>query len=309
MSLLSGKLTGYDIMFLMERPQFKDLFKKFRLKSGFATLGEFGKALAEEGLIYEDSLLSRWQKGSRIPKERQILIALIKIFIEKEGITAIKGANNLLESAGQGYLTEKELIEISKSPTLNRPVLSPLDLLNFTLKIGKSKKILRSGWVREKVKDPESVAEHSFRLSVITMIISEQLGLDKEKLIQMAILHDLGELVTGDLVWSRGKVIDIKKRSKKEEMEKNGIKKIFDLIGMDKQYTNLYEEMIERRTEEAKFFWQIDKLEMAIQALEYEKSDNKNLEEFFINADLQIHSPYLKKIMKEVFRQRKGKRK
>lgn len=67
--------------------------------------------------------------------------------------------------------------------------------------------------------------------------------------------------------------------------------------------------MIERKTEEAKFFWQLDKLEMAIQALEYEKSDNKNLEEFFLNADLQIDSPFLKKIMNEIFKSRKYKKK
>jgi len=291
---------------MQDKEQFKDLFKKFRLRSRFATLNEFGEALTDHGFIFEDSLLSRWQRGTRVPKERLLLLAIIKIFVKNGGMESLKDANNLLESAGQGYLTEKELIEISKSPTLNKPVWSPQDLLSFTLKIGKSKKILRSGWIREKVKDPESVAEHSFRVSVLAMIVADKLGLDKEKLIQMAILHDLGELVTGDLVWSRGKIIDLKKRQDKEELEKRGIKKIFGLIGKEEQYTELYSEMIERKTEEAKFFWQLDKLEMAVQALEYEKSDAKNLSEFFINADLQISSDFLKKVMKEIFKARKA---
>lgn len=290
-----------------EKPRFKDLFKKYRLRSGIATLSDLTKELVNEGWTFEESLLSRWQGGSRIPRDRKVLLALIRIFIKREGITTIREANELLESADQGYITESEISNFNTTPTIDHATLSPEKLLDFTIAIGKSKRLIRSGWVREKIKDPESVAEHSFRVSILAMTLADKLGLDKEKLIQMAILHDLGELITGDLVWSRGKIIDLKKRQDKEELEKKGIKKIFSSIGKGQEYIKLYEEMIERITEEAKFFWQLDKLEMAIQALEYESSDKKNLEEFFINADLQIDSPYLKKVMSEIFRLRKYK--
>lgn len=289
---------------MKEDKHFKYLFKRARLRSGFLTLSEFGKALADEGFVFEDSLFSRWQNGSRRPKDRKLLLALIKIFIKKGGITTLKETNDLLVSAGQGYLTDYEQENISSGIiSLSKPILSK-KIVDFAFLIGKSKQILRSGWVRENIKKSESVAEHSFRLSVLSMVLADQLGVDKEKLIQMAILHDLGEVITGDLIWSRGAVIDMKKRTEKEDLEKTGIEKIFKLLGVSGQYLKLYEEMIDRKTREAKMFWQLDKLEMALQALEYEKSQNKKLDEFFINANLQIDFPFLKKIMKLILKKR-----
>ena len=60
-----------------------------------------------------------------------------------------------------------------------------LSYLDFFKTIGASKRLLRSGWVRENVKDPESVAEHSFRVGVLAMVLADQIGnnLDKNKLI------------------------------------------------------------------------------------------------------------------------------
>jgi putative hydrolase of HD superfamily len=171
--------------------------------------------------------------------------------------------------------------------------------------VGKSKKLLRSGWINEKIKDPESVAEHSFRVSVLAMVISDSLGLDKEKLIKMALIHDLGEVITGDIVWSSGNIIDIKKRTEKEKMEKLGLERIFKILENSDEYKKIFEEMIERSSEEAKIFWQIDKLEMAMQALEYERDEYKNLEKFFVNADLQIETPLLRKIFDEILKRRK----
>lgn len=283
---------------------FGKLFKKFRLKAEFYTLSEFAEALALEGFVYEDSIFSHWQKNNRIPKSRNLILTIIKIFINKGGITSIKEANLLLESAKQGDLMDLEVEYVTSSfDSLPKPS-SAKKMVKFASMIGRSKRILRSGWVREKIKDPESVAEHSFRLSVLAMVLADQLGVDKEKLIQMAILHDLGEVITGDVVWSRGSVIDMRKKAEKEELEKKGIGKIFKLIERSNNYVGLFEEMIGRKTQEAKIFWQLDKLEMAIQAMEYEKNHDKKIEEFFINADLQIYSPLLRKIFKEVVKQR-----
>ena len=58
--------------------------------------------------------------------------------------------------------------------------------------------------------------------------------------------------------------------------------------------------MIERKTKEALVFWEIDKLEMAIQAYEYQKEQKINLEEFIQNADLHIRTPLLKEALDEL---------
>lgn len=182
-----------------------------------------------------------------------------------------------------------------------------LNYLQFFKEVGKSKRLLRSGWVREKVKNPESIAEHSFRVGALVMVLSDKLGykLDKEKLLKMALLVDLGELATGDVVTGRGEYIDIKKRDEIEWQEGKGIKEMFDRIGDSEKYSAIYDEMIGRTTSEAKAFWQLDRLEMALQALEYEEEQGKNLEEFFINTSLYLRDPLLKEIFEKIMKSRK----
>lgn len=291
-------------MQIKDATSFGNLFKKFRLKAEFSSLSGLGRLLEEEGFIYEDSTLSRWQNGSRVPTSRSLIIALITIFTTRKGIVSLQEANMLLESAGHGYLTESEVEKMSSQFISSSRFRFAKKMVDFMATVGKSKRLLRSGWVREKVKDPESVAEHSFRITVLAIVLADQLGVDKEKLIKMTFVMNLGEITTGDLVFERGELIDIKKKGEKESKEKEGVKNILRDIGADKEYINIFDEMIKRKSPEAKIFWQIDKLEMAMQALEYEKDQNKRLDEFFTNAGLQIETPILKKIFLEILKRR-----
>lgn len=164
------------------------------------------------------------------------------------------------------------------------------NILHFAELIGRSKRIKRTGWVREQVKYSESVAEHSFRLIVLSTVLAPLLKADQNKLIRMAIIHDLGETETGDVVVERGLMKDLKARINKEKMETEFIEKEFHQFETQKEYGNLFCEMVQRKTKEARIFWQIDKLEMAIQAYEYEKEQNLDLSEFFDNADNNIRT-------------------
>lgn len=184
-----------------------------------------------------------------------------------------------------------------------------LNYLDFFKIVGRSKRILRSGWIRMKVNDPESVAEHSFRVGFLAMVLSDKLSvvLDKNRLIKMALLHDLAEVITGDIVVERGDIVDIKKRGEKEKMEEEGIRKIFDKIGQGEEYVSIFHEMTSRISPEAKIFSQFDKLEMALQALEYEREQGKDLEEFFMTVSLYIKEPFLKKIFGNILAERPKK--
>lgn len=176
--------------------------------------------------------------------------------------------------------------------------MKPEDILKIVKIIGLSKKIKRSGWVRENIENPESVAEHSFRVIVLAMLLGPVLNVNEEKLVKMAIIHDLGEVITGDIVTERGEKVDKELKNKKEEKEERIIKELLEGFGRD--YHELFHEMIQRETEEAQIFWQLDKLEMAIQASEYEEEQNKNLEEFFVNAKANILHKKLKEIVNAI---------
>lgn len=279
---------------------FGELFKKYRLKSEFSTLAQFGNVLAQSGFIYEDSIYSHWQKNIRVPKDRKLLLTITRLFIEREGIHTILEANSFLESAGQGYLTSEEVALIAENTHFQENTITPENALSFLMTTVQSKKITRTGWTMMDIPHPESVAEHSYQLCVMTMVFADQLGVDREKLIKMAIIHDLGEIFTGDIVWIRGNIIDIQKRQKKEEVEAKGIESIFTKLGTSKEYKAIFNEMTERKTKEADIFWQMDKLEMAIQALDYEKRTHKDLEEFFVSVNLLLTHPFLKSIFESV---------
>lgn len=190
------------------------------------------------------------------------------------------------------------------------------DYVGFFEAVGKSKRLLRSGWIREKIKDPESVAEHSFRDALMAMVLAgeveDEFGrpLDRDKLIKMALLHDIGEVITGDIVVERHDIIDLKKRDEKELAEREGIRKIFDMIGQADEYVTIFDEMTSRITPEAKFFWQIDKLEMAQQALEYEEEQGVDLSEFFLGVKVNhMKHPLLKQIFDSIMRKRRRQEK
>ncbi len=183
-----------------------------------------------------------------------------------------------------------------------------LNYLQFFKEVGKSKRLLRSGWIREKIKNPESVAEHSFRVGVMIMILADKFAsvLDKAKLIKMALLHDLGKPTAGDVIAERGQLIDIKKRDIQERKERESIGKIFSKISQSDEYVSILNEMMDGKTPEAKIFWQIDKLETVIQALEYENEQDKDLEEFFLNFALyHAKDSLIKEIFKDIIKGRK----
>ena len=65
--------------------------------------------------------------------------------------------------------------------------------------IFKLKNIKRTGWIsKAKILRAESVADHSYSLTALSMVFSDFLGLDTQKVMKMCIIHDLAETIIGD---------------------------------------------------------------------------------------------------------------
>jgi len=122
---------------------FGALFKKFRLKSGISTLSEFGNLMAKEGLVYEDSLFSHWQKGDRIPKDRKTLTSLLNIFVKYYGISTLEEANTLLASANQRNLGRDEIKQFSRN-IVSEPIFTAPDETPFF--VGREKNLKEICW-------------------------------------------------------------------------------------------------------------------------------------------------------------------
>ena len=111
---------------------FAVLFKKYRLRAEFETFTEFGDALSEKGYNYEDSIFSHWQKGARVPSHRQLVLKILEIFVERGAVKTIKDVNELLDSVGMGYLTDKEKEGLGFYEVANVPFQAPSEIANFT---------------------------------------------------------------------------------------------------------------------------------------------------------------------------------
>ena len=145
------------------------------------------------------------------------------------------------------------------------------EIAAFGRRVGELKRVRRKGWISGVgVKDPESVADHVFRTAILTMCFSDVKGLDTEKLVRMALLHDIHEAVMGDYD-SYDKMT-----MEKEELEKRelaAIRRMVSLLpqALQEQYRRLAIEYHRQETKEARFLRQLDHLEMIMQAVEYEE--------------------------------------
>jgi putative hydrolase of HD superfamily len=140
-------------------------------------------------------------------------------------------------------------------------------LIDFITEAGKLKRILRTGWVESDIPDPESVADHSFRVALITLVLADERGLDTLKSVRMALLHDLAEVETGDLTpIQKDADSEASKRAENQAMV-SLLEKLPESISGT--YTSAWREFSEASTEEARLVRDADKLEMVMQASEY----------------------------------------
>lgn len=98
-----------------------------------------------------------------------------------------------------------------------------MPILTILENVRKLKKIPRTGWVRANVPNPESVADHSYETALIVSIIADSLNLDHSKLVRAALVHDLAESVTGDIV-------RLEKTKEHETEERKALDDILDSI-------------------------------------------------------------------------------
>jgi len=152
---------------------------------------------------------------------------------------------------------------------------------------GELKRVRRKGWMTGVgVRQPESVADHVFRTAVLTMCVSDMKGLDTEKLVRMALLHDLHEAVMGDYDHAE------KTAMGKDELERRERSAIQSMISrlpqpLQERYRRLAFEYLRQETKEAQFLRQLDRLEMIMQALEYERAgyDRERLQRFWDDVE------------------------
>lgn len=168
-------------------------------------------------------------------------------------------------------------------------------LIRFLKLAGRLKKEPRRGWViRAGVAKPESVGDHTFRTALTAMILGDMRGLDTEKMVKMALLHDIGEALIGDLT-----PLDSGK-----DKEAHAVGEILENLpeGLRSRYLELWRELHDGSSTEARLVADIDRFEMALQASEYEEEgySKETMGEFKASAARSIRDGELLKLLRHI---------
>lgn len=181
---------------------------------------------------------------------------------------------------------------------------------------------IRSGWQKWHVEKArlESVAEHIYGTCILAIAIDSEFKLDIDlgKVLKMLVLHELEEIIIGDIT-----PYDNISKEEKLKIGKDAVNKILEGLVKKEEYEALLDEFNNHKTKDAKFAFQCDKLEADIQAKIYddnvdifsannttlrEKDWNqkaisegaKHLSDLFINYDMTNYDNIFKNIAKHI---------
>lgn len=156
-----------------------------------------------------------------------------------------------------------------------------IDLLLETMTL---KRTPRSGWQRRGVPHVESVAEHSFGTALVALVLSETLQsrsgekLDREKVLLMALLHDLAEARLTDLPTIALRYLPEKIKS---QAEASALADLLAPLPSAGTLKGLWQEFEDQTSPEGRLVRDADKLEMMVQCLRYERAGSRGLDEFW----------------------------
>ena len=146
---------------------------------------------------------------------------------------------------------------------------------------------------------PESVAEHSWRLALMAMLLTGEFPeLDLNRVIRMCLIHDLGEAFTGDIPTFVKTDADSRRE---DDLFDRWIQTLpADVRG---EWESLLEEMNAQKTGEAKLYKALDRLEAVIQHNESDIDTWLPLEyslQLTYGAENVRFSPYLRELKQEI---------
>jgi putative hydrolase of HD superfamily len=167
------------------------------------------------------------------------------------------------------------------------------NLEKFLNYISDLKLTVRTGWKMRQIEKGETIGSHSFSVSLLAWIFSNERGLNSNKVIKLALVHELLEGIIGDIPAFTEKHKHKRKLEEKAlpELEKILPKEIKDEI------ISLVKELIEGKTIESKIVIQADRLDTLFQLYFYKKRKLGKL----TKSDFQSFYSYAKEVCKDGF--------
>lgn len=159
-------------------------------------------------------------------------------------------------------------------------------MLTTLIELQRLKGLERTGWMlRGLGAGSESVADHSFGVAVVSMLLADELiarglGLNVEKMLRLSLIHDWAEARVGDMPRTASEYFgaDARRRA-----ERAAFDDIVDKLGEEQErlYSGLHEDYELRSSVEARLVKAADVIDLLVQTLAYERAGARGLDEFW----------------------------
>ncbi|HEX8142276.1 MAG TPA: HD domain-containing protein [Pyrinomonadaceae bacterium] len=159
-------------------------------------------------------------------------------------------------------------------------------MISTLIELQRLKRLERTGWtLRGLAPGAESVAAHSFGVTVAAMMMADELrargeSVDLERLLRMALLHDWAEARVGDMPRTGGEYFGAEARRR---AERAAFDDIVHGLGarIAARYSELHEDYEHRASLEARLVKAADIIDLLVQALAFERAGVRGLDEFW----------------------------
>jgi putative hydrolase of HD superfamily len=157
---------------------------------------------------------------------------------------------------------------------------SPHALLDFIREANSLEAIPRGGFVISGIQNAESVQAHSHGVALTALLLAELEGqpFDAGRLLLMALLHDVAESRTGDIVLRFQHYFPEGALDHAERLAGGEI-----LAGLPQGWRAAYDEVLSAKSREARLVRAADKLQMMIKVAAYEDQHRGDLSAFWKN--------------------------
>lgn len=221
------------------------------------------------GSIRAAILTGEFKPGQQLPSGHELakFFGVARMTVQ-EAIRLLREEGFVVSRAGSGvYVRERPTSDVDGT---NHELAGAVAFLH---EIGFLKKVPRAGWFIAGVDRPESVAEHSFRVAVVGIMLATMQGADAGRTALLCLLHDSPETRIGD-VPSVGRAYV---HTVKAEAVSN-----HQTAAMPDALSSIFQGLVQEyeagETTEAQLAHDADKIEMLLQAREYESHGQYNTE-------------------------------
>lgn len=152
-------------------------------------------------------------------------------------------------------------------------------LVDLLLELQALDRVPRMGYALRGVPEAESVAEHSFHVATLVwLLVRQEEEIDPLRALELALVHDLAEVRTGDLPMTAGRYLP---SGAKATGERAAFDELLAPLGADGQ--QLLDELDAGTSAEARFVKACDKLQLMLKVTVYERWGASGLQEFWQN--------------------------